>query len=162
MTLNWLIMISMVSCQKGPTRHAYAWQIGPFWQDTFDIIINQFNHGWTGWSHMLCVCEPSIYHNRLMLCNNKSLDCYNSNFIFSTCYTWMSFWHITQIYSGIFHHNLRYLQYFDIGYRCTWCVFLKKTESKSDAPSINTVALIFIIKTGHILIKHIQVFRHAA
>ena len=26
--------ISRVSCQKGPTRHAYAWQIGPFWQDT--------------------------------------------------------------------------------------------------------------------------------
>ena len=23
---------------KGPTRHAYAWQIGPFWQDTLDII----------------------------------------------------------------------------------------------------------------------------
>ena len=23
-----------VSYQKGPTRHAYAWQIGPFWQDT--------------------------------------------------------------------------------------------------------------------------------
>ena len=28
---------SRVSCQKGPTRHAYAWQIGPFWQDTLDI-----------------------------------------------------------------------------------------------------------------------------
>ena len=28
---------SMVSCQKGPTRHAYAWQIGPFWQDTLVI-----------------------------------------------------------------------------------------------------------------------------
>ena len=28
---------SMVSCQKGPTCHAYAWQIGPFWQDTLDI-----------------------------------------------------------------------------------------------------------------------------
>ena len=27
----------MVSCQKGPTRHAYAWQIGPFWQDTLNI-----------------------------------------------------------------------------------------------------------------------------
>ena len=27
----------MVSCQKGPTRHAYAWQIAPFWQDTLDI-----------------------------------------------------------------------------------------------------------------------------
>ena len=31
------VLISMVSCQKGPTRHAYAWQIGPFWQDTIDI-----------------------------------------------------------------------------------------------------------------------------
>ena len=30
--------ISMVSCQKGPTRHAYAWQIGPFWQDTLDEV----------------------------------------------------------------------------------------------------------------------------
>ena len=30
--------ISMVSCQKGPTRYAYAWQIGPFWQDTIDIM----------------------------------------------------------------------------------------------------------------------------
>ena len=29
--------ISMVSCQKGPTRHAYAWQIGPFWQDILDM-----------------------------------------------------------------------------------------------------------------------------
>ena len=29
--------ISRVSCQKGPTRHAYAWRIGPFWQDTLDI-----------------------------------------------------------------------------------------------------------------------------
>ena len=29
--------ISRVSCQKGPTRHAHAWQIGPFWQDTLDI-----------------------------------------------------------------------------------------------------------------------------
>ena len=32
-----LLDISMVSCQKGPTRHAYAWQIGPFWRDTIDI-----------------------------------------------------------------------------------------------------------------------------
>ena len=29
--------ISMVSCQKGPTRHAYAWRVGPFWQDTIDL-----------------------------------------------------------------------------------------------------------------------------
>ena len=31
-----LYLIASVSCQKGPTRHAYAWQIGPFWQDTLD------------------------------------------------------------------------------------------------------------------------------
>ena len=27
----------MVACQKGPTCHAYPWQIGPFWQDTLDM-----------------------------------------------------------------------------------------------------------------------------
>ena len=27
----------MVSCRKGPTCHACAWQLGPFWQDTLDI-----------------------------------------------------------------------------------------------------------------------------
>ena len=30
-------LISMVSCQKGPTRHAYA--LGPFWQDTLDMYL---------------------------------------------------------------------------------------------------------------------------
>ena len=29
---------SMVSCQKGPTCHAYAWQIESFWQDTLEIL----------------------------------------------------------------------------------------------------------------------------
>ena len=33
--------ISRVSCQKGPTRHAYAWQIGPIWQDTLDMCIDK-------------------------------------------------------------------------------------------------------------------------
>ena len=27
----------MVSCQNGPTRYAYAWQIGPFRQDTLHL-----------------------------------------------------------------------------------------------------------------------------
>ena len=30
----------MVSCQKDPTRRAYAWQIGPFWQDTLQIYLS--------------------------------------------------------------------------------------------------------------------------
>ena len=36
----------MVSCQKGPTRHAYAWQIGPFWQDTLYVpFTSKWFHG---------------------------------------------------------------------------------------------------------------------
>ena len=35
------IVISRVSCQKGPNGHAYAWQIGPFWQDTHDMWVIQ-------------------------------------------------------------------------------------------------------------------------
>ena len=34
-------LTSMVSCQKGPTHHAYAWQIGPFWQDTLDLYFSK-------------------------------------------------------------------------------------------------------------------------
>ena len=29
-------LISRVSCQKGPTRHAYAWQVA-LWQDILDM-----------------------------------------------------------------------------------------------------------------------------
>ena len=37
-----LMQISMVSCKKGPTRHAYAWQIGPFWKDTLDMLLDNW------------------------------------------------------------------------------------------------------------------------
>ena len=39
----------MVSCQKGPTRYAYAWQIGSFWQDTlklWGIYDGDFGENW--------------------------------------------------------------------------------------------------------------------
>ena len=29
--------VSRVSCQKGPICHAYAWRVGPFWQDTIGM-----------------------------------------------------------------------------------------------------------------------------
>ena len=35
---------SRVSCQKGPTRHAYAWQIGPVWQDTLEMWFPRTAH----------------------------------------------------------------------------------------------------------------------
>ena len=34
--------------QKGPTRNAYAWQIGPFWQDTLDVWANVWKMLTTG------------------------------------------------------------------------------------------------------------------
>ena len=40
--LHWWWHISRVSCKKGPTRHAYAWQIGPFWQDTLELYLLVF------------------------------------------------------------------------------------------------------------------------
>ena len=48
--------ISRVSCQKGPTRHAYAWQIGPFWQDIPD---GGNIYGW----HMTLTFNIDISHN---------------------------------------------------------------------------------------------------
>ena len=38
----------MVSCEKGPTRHAYAWQIGPFSQNTLDILSSCVTYGVPG------------------------------------------------------------------------------------------------------------------
>ena len=38
------LLNSRVSCQKGPTRQAYAWQIGPFWQDTLEMSGDLLNH----------------------------------------------------------------------------------------------------------------------
>ena len=38
--------ITMVSCQKGPTRHAYAWQIGPFWQDALELSHHVLHTHW--------------------------------------------------------------------------------------------------------------------
>ena len=35
----------MVSCQKGPTRHAYTWQIRPFSQDTLVMRENRTDAG---------------------------------------------------------------------------------------------------------------------
>ena len=46
--------ISRVSCQKGPTRHAYAWQIGPFWQDTIDMCNTYGLYDISILCHILC------------------------------------------------------------------------------------------------------------
>ena len=43
--------ITMVSCQKGPTRHAYSWQIRPFWHDTLDYVSAGVD---SGYAHIRC------------------------------------------------------------------------------------------------------------
>ena len=48
----------MVSCQKGPTRHAYSWQIGPFWHDTLDLF-------WNTWSTFTHSCHRQIIIHKL-------------------------------------------------------------------------------------------------
>ena len=39
-TFTNILQKSRVSCQKGPTRHAYAWQIGPIWKDTLEVLLH--------------------------------------------------------------------------------------------------------------------------
>ena len=52
-------LYSRVSCQKGPTRHAYAWQIGPFWQDTLELCITDVSI--VVYAIMYHVTEPLKY-----------------------------------------------------------------------------------------------------
>ena len=51
--------MSMVSCKKAPPRHAYAWRIGPFWQDTLDVwstaATQQGNTGQIGQVNRVCL-----------------------------------------------------------------------------------------------------------
>ena len=71
--------MSMVSCHTGPTRHAYAWQIGPFWQDTIDVcmVLSCFTLFWFyylrsvlafGYCGFLCLCVClSVCVNHLLV-----------------------------------------------------------------------------------------------
>ena len=59
--------ISSVSCQKGPTRHAYEWQIGPFWQDTLDMA---------SWIYVTISCGnglPQVQHQAIAFTSDDLL-----------------------------------------------------------------------------------------
>ena len=51
----------MVSWQKGPTRHAYAWQIGPFWQDTLNMSNHIYSFLWDVFTHPYPTLKNSYY-----------------------------------------------------------------------------------------------------
>ena len=63
--MNNYLSITMVSCQKGPTRHAYAWRIGSFWQDTLDkhFVVTQ--------TYVNAVISSRPVSIRLFLKNNE-------------------------------------------------------------------------------------------
>ena len=65
--------ISMVSCRNGPTRHAYAWLIGPFWQDTLDMYVCMYvcMYACMYVSIYVCMCarmSSAAWHMSLGLC----------------------------------------------------------------------------------------------
>ena len=67
----------MVSCQKGPTRHAYAWQIGPFWQDTRDLLIQE-----NAFLKIFAKCQPfCLHYNELIGIAVKSKEGYPYDFM---------------------------------------------------------------------------------
>ena len=48
--------------KKGPTLHAYAWQIRPFWQDTLDLVPPAVRQT-VGWFHSIggqCTMSPWV------------------------------------------------------------------------------------------------------
>ena len=59
MLLQEVLHISRVSDQKGPTRHAYAWLIGPFWQDTLDF--HPLATEVTTWPHRLIIAHFTVW-----------------------------------------------------------------------------------------------------
>ena len=61
--------ISRVFCQKGPTRHAYAWQIGPFWQDTLNMMLVYSSHSHHHpWVHYIATSRISSISRTLVKC----------------------------------------------------------------------------------------------
>ena len=74
---------SMVSCQKGPTRHADAWQIGPFWQDTLEIC-----HRRDLWEKQISLLYFPIPLNMFDICfHSTSCVVPHSSQVFDYC-TW--------------------------------------------------------------------------
>ena len=77
----------MVSCKKGPTCHAYTWQIGPFWQDTLEVSICSDNGSlknlqvitWTNDDQVLwCIMEyvhklGSVYDTNIDILSSESV-----------------------------------------------------------------------------------------
>ena len=71
--------ITMVSCQKGPTRHAYAWQIGPFWQDTLGTLWCNEPNNFIIMQILCCVawyCDIYTYKWKQILNSLRPRDAY--------------------------------------------------------------------------------------
>ena len=112
--IHWATEITRVFCQKGPTRHAYAWQIGPFWQDTLDNTTgNGFEYAvvwwrwwwwrWWWWWWWWCCCSwcqfaviyqgwygTAIVIPAMVARWHAPLDCYTSTHVCYLCMVTLS------------------------------------------------------------------------
>ena len=97
---------SRVSCQKGPTRHAHAWQIGPFWQDTLDIYVVRW---WSIcvplylWNLIKCICKYMTYFWFCFVGEFESMELHHRK-VKSLSYivmTWKPFLHYWTFVRGI-------------------------------------------------------------
>ena len=72
-----LISNSMVSCRKGPTRHAYAWRIRPFWQDTLAMCPTEYKHafqcahGANGLTRLQCHANLEFHGDTICFANRS-------------------------------------------------------------------------------------------
>ena len=114
LSLNLPAQISMVSCQKGPTRRAYAWQIGPFWQDTIDICWYIWYSGVNCWSkHSTKLSNVTLHHdipNTAFFQNNEKIPVWQQLIIRDRyiIWGWFSFRirnitdHYTMFFEGLY------------------------------------------------------------
>ena len=77
--------ISMVSCQKGPTCHACAWQIGPFWQDTLVIWKSFPCYDIISWPGRWCMSHQHLSSKTVML---STLTTHFTLHTYSKSYVW--------------------------------------------------------------------------
>ena len=79
---------SMVSCQKGPTCNAYAWQIGPFWQDTLVISLQLISASLE--LHWDCfIFYKSHINFHVLICSNLSTLVHYTSASISLIISWI-------------------------------------------------------------------------
>ena len=111
---------SRVSCQNGPTSHAYAWQIGPFWQDTLKI--------WAAYKNLLGI------NNATTTTTNKTQQ--NCVCVYWICCAYNVCYHCRSMklvngFHAVFHTWLPFtIQFCNISLSTDWTLAMHNTKLK--------------------------------